>query len=66
MVEMRWERDMEEARELIFRIGTDHGGKLLESRAIEQLGPWVADAARRAMGLSWLVVKGSPAIMTVT
>lgn len=66
MVEIRWERDMEEAMELIYRIQTDHGGKLAESEARENLGAWVADAAERAERLSWLVAKGSPAVLTVT
>src|SRR5215213_3196292 len=63
---MRWERDMEEAMELIYRIQADHGGKLPESEAREKLGEWVADAAERAERLSWLVAKGSPAVLTVT
>jgi hypothetical protein len=63
---MRWERDMEEAMELIYRIQTDYGGRVPEDEAGEQLGGWVADAARRAQRLSWLVAKGSPATLTVT
>ncbi len=66
MVDMRWENEMEEAMELIYRIQTDHGGKLPESEAREQFGAWVAAAAERAERLSWLVAKGSPAILTVT
>jgi hypothetical protein len=66
VVEMRWERDIEEAMELIFRIQTDHGGRLPESEAREKLGAWVAGAAERAERLSWLVAKGSPAVLTVT
>ena len=66
LVEMRWEKEMEEAMELIYRIQTDHGGRLPESEAREQLGAWVADAARRAERLSWLVAKGSPAVLVVT
>jgi hypothetical protein len=57
---------MEEAMELIYRILTDHGGKLPESEAHEKLGTWVADAAERAERLSWLVAKGSPAVLVVT
>ena len=45
MTEMRWERDMEEAMELIHRIQTAYGGRLPESEACEKLGPWVHDAA---------------------
>ncbi len=56
---------MEEAMELIYRIQADHGGKLSESDAREKLGDWVADAAERAERLSWLVAKGSPAVLTV-
>jgi hypothetical protein len=63
---MRWEKDLEEAMELIYRIQTDHSGRLPESQARDQLGAWVADAARRAERLSWLVAKGSPAVLTVT
>src|SRR5215211_8819494 len=63
---MRWEKEMAEAVELIYRIQTDHGGRLPESEAREQLGAWVADAARRAERLSWLVAKGSPAVLMVT
>jgi hypothetical protein len=63
---MRWERDMEEAMELIYRIQTDYGGKLPESEAREMLGAWVVDAAERAERLYWLVAKGSPAVLTVT
>ena len=48
MVEMRWERDMEEAMELVYRIQTDHGGRLPESEAREKFGAWVADPAERA------------------
>jgi hypothetical protein len=39
---------MEEAMELVYRIQTDHGGKLPETEAHEQLGDWVTNAARRA------------------
>src|SRR5215208_4053738 len=63
---MRWERDMEEAMELIYRIQTAYGGRLAESEACEKLGPWVTDAAKRAERLSWLAVKGSPAVLMVT
>ena len=66
MVEMRWERDMEEAMELIHRIQTAYGGRLPESGAREQLGDWVDEAARRAERLSWLVAKGSPRVLMVT
>ena len=57
---------MEEAMELIYRIQTDHGGKLPKSEAREVLGAWVVDAAERAQRLHWLVAKGSPAILAVT
>ena len=57
---------MEEAMELIHRIQTTHGGKLAKSEAREKLGPWATDAARRAERLSWLAIKGSPAILMVT
>ena len=60
MVEMRWEEEMQEAMELIYRIEADHGGRLLKSEAIDQLGDWVSDAAERAARLSWPVAKGSP------
>src|SRR5215212_874307 len=63
---MRWEKEMAEAVELIYRIQTDHGGRLPESEALEQFGAWVTDAARRAERLSWLVAKGSPAVLLVT
>lgn len=66
MVEMRWERDMEEAMELVYRIQTDHRGRLAASEAREVIGDWVVDAAERAERLHWLVAKGSPAILTVT
>jgi len=36
---MRWERDMEEAMDLIHRIQTAHGGRLAENEAREELGP---------------------------
>ncbi len=57
---------MEEAMELIHRIQTAHGGRLAESEAREELGPWVTDAAKRAERLSWLAIKGSPAVLMVT
>jgi hypothetical protein len=66
LVEMRWEKEMEEAMELIYRIQTDHGGRLPESEAREQFTPWVTDAAKRAERLSWLAIKGSPAVLMVT
>jgi len=66
MVEMRWEKEMEEVMELIYRIQTDHGGKLPESEAHERLGAWLVDAVKRAERLSWLVAKGSPAMLMVT
>ena len=50
--------------ELIYRIQTDHGGRLLASEAHKDLGPLAAAAARRAERLSWLVTKGSPAVLT--
>ena len=57
---------MEEAMELIHRLQTAHGGRLAESEAREKLGPWVTDAAKRAERLSWLAIKGSPAVLMVT
>lgn len=66
VVELRWEDEMAEAMELIYRIQTDHSGRLSESEALQQLGGWVTDAARRAEKLSWLVAKGSPATLMVT
>src|SRR5215217_3328521 len=57
---------MEEAMELIYRIQTDHGGRLTESEARERLGGWAANTARRAERLSWLVAKGSPAVLVGT
>jgi hypothetical protein len=66
VVEMRWERDVEEAIELIHRVQTTHGGRLAESEAREELGAWVTDAAKRAERLSWLAIKGSPALLIVT
>jgi hypothetical protein len=38
MVDMRCEKVMEEAMELIYRLQIDHGGRLPESEAREQLG----------------------------
>jgi len=66
VVELRWERDMEEAMELIHRLQTSHNGRLAESEAREAFGPWVSGAARRAERLSWLAIKGSPATLLVT
>ncbi len=66
MGEMRWEREMEAAMDLIYRIQTDHRGRLAESKAYEEFGPWVADVAKRAERLSWLAIKGSPTILVVT
>ncbi len=66
MVEIRWKKEMEEAMELLYRIQTDYEGRLPENEAREQLGAWVTDAARRAERLSWLVAKGSPAVLMVT
>jgi hypothetical protein len=63
---MQWERDMEEAMELIHRLQTAHGGRLAESETREKLGPWVTDASKRAERLSWLAIKGSPAVLMVT
>jgi hypothetical protein len=57
---------MEEAMELIHRLQTAHSGRLAESEAREKLGPWVTDAAKRAEQLSWLAIKGSPAVLMVT
>jgi hypothetical protein len=57
---------MKEAMELVYRIQTDHGGKLPESEARGKLGAWVADAVERAERFSWLVAKGSPSTLMVT
>ena len=57
---------MEEAMELIHRIQTAPGGRLAESEAREELGSWVTDVANRAERLSWLAIKGSPAVLMVT
>ncbi len=57
---------MEEAMELIYRLRVAHGGRLAESEACEKLGTWVTDAAERAERLSWLAIKGSPAVLMVT
>jgi hypothetical protein len=46
MGELRWERDMEEAMELLYHIRTAHNGRITEITATEELGSWVADAAR--------------------
>ena len=56
---------MEQAMELVYRIQTNHGGRLPESEAGEKLGAWVTDAAERAELLSSLVAKGSPAVLMV-
>jgi hypothetical protein len=66
MAVMRWERGMEEAMELLYHIQTAHYGRVAESTANEELGPWVAGAARRAQALSWLAIKESPAVLMVT
>ncbi len=57
---------MQEAMELIYRLQADYGGQLLESQAIDEFGTWVTDAVKRAERLSWLVAKGSPAVLMVT
>ena len=57
---------MEEAMELIYRIQTAHRGRIAESEAREEFGPWVTHAAERAGKLSWLVAKGSPVMLVVT
>ena len=58
MAVMRWESEMEESMELLYHIQSAHYGRVTESTASEELGPWVADAARRAQSLSWLAIKG--------
>ncbi len=52
--------------ELLYRLVVDHGGRLLENEALDQLGPWVSDVAKRAENLWWLAVTGSPPVMKVT
>lgn len=66
MADLRWKMEMEEAMELIYQIQVNHGGRLLQSDAREQLGAWVTVTAERAEALSWLVTKGSPATLVVT
>ncbi len=66
MPELRWSEEMEEIMELLYRLVADHGGRLPESEALDQLGPWVTDVAKRAENLWWLVVTGSPPVMKVT
>ncbi len=65
MIDARWQEEKEQILELLYRIQADHGGRLLESEALK-IGPWVADAAKRAERLWCLAAKGSPAVLTVT
>lgn len=65
MADVRWNEEMEEIMELLFRIQADHGGTLSKSEA-QQMGPWVAEAAKRAERMWWLVSKGEPTVFKVT
>jgi len=65
VTDVRWRDEGEEIIELLYRLQTDHNGSLPESEALE-LGPWVADAAKRAEQLSWLAVTGASPILKVT
>lgn len=66
MPELRWSEEIEEVVELLYRLVVDHEGRLLESEALDQLGPWITDVAKRAENLWWLAVTGSPPVMKVT
>lgn len=65
MIDARWREEKEQILELLYRIQADHGGRLLESEALK-IGPWVADAAKKAERLWCLIPKGSPPVLTVT
>lgn len=62
---MRWKEEREEIVELVYRIQADFGGSLPEREA-RKLGPWTADAIKRARKIRWLVAKGSPPMLSVT
>lgn len=66
MPELRWSEEMEETMELLYCLLADHGGRLQESEALDQIGHWVAGAAKRAENLWWLAVTGSPPVLKVT
>lgn len=66
MPELRWGEEMEEIMELLYRLAVDHKGRLAKSEALDRMGPWVAEAAKRAENLWWLAVTGSPPTMKVT
>ncbi|PLS87097.1 MAG: hypothetical protein CYG60_03740 [Actinobacteria bacterium] len=65
MIDARWREEKEQILELLYRIQADHNGRLPESEVLK-IGPWAADAARRAERLWCLVAKGSPPVLTVT
>ena len=66
MPDLRWSEEMEEIMELLYRLVVDHKGRLAESEALERMGPWVSEAARRAENLWWLAVTGTPPTMKAT